>query len=114
MCREEIDLHIKMCGLKAGNKISLPAYLTHLVGKHVSDSIDKLILCVMAAVTAGWKILYLVFFLCAIVGLSDASGCHLVVFEHPLSMDDVYAGMASSDKRQTVPPIKPRNPITPL
>ena len=44
MCREEIDLHNKLCGLKPGNETSLPDYLKCLVGKHVSHSIKNQIL----------------------------------------------------------------------
>ena len=40
MCREEIDLHLKLCKLNAGGKASLPPYLRHLNGKHVSDIIQ--------------------------------------------------------------------------
>ena len=44
MCQEEIDLHIKLCGLNIGDEESLPPYLGRLTGKHVSESIrDQII-----------------------------------------------------------------------
>ena len=77
-------------------------------------SSDNVKLRVVAAVTAGQKVLYLVWLLCAIVGLLGASGCCLVVFDHPLTTGDMCTGMACPDKRQTFLHIRPRNPITPL
>ena len=40
MCREEIDIHLKIYGLNAGDEASLPPYLIWLIGKHVSKSIQ--------------------------------------------------------------------------
>ena len=44
MCKEETDLHLKLCSLKPGNQSSLPDYLKCLLGKQVSDSIKNQIL----------------------------------------------------------------------
>ena len=44
MCREEIDMHIKLYGLSPGDEASLPPYMRRLIGKHVSESIrDQII-----------------------------------------------------------------------
>ena len=44
MCQEEIDLHIKICGLNSGDEASLSLYLRRLTGKHVSENIrDQII-----------------------------------------------------------------------
>ena len=41
---EEIDLHLKLCGLNTGDEASLPLYLHRLTGKHVPESIlDQII-----------------------------------------------------------------------
>ena len=67
---------------------------------------------VVAAVTAGQEVLYLVYWYCAIVVLLGASGCCFVVFDHPLATRDMCTIMACPDKRQTFPHIRPQNPIS--
>ena len=39
MCQEEINIRINLCGMKAGDKASLPPYLLRLNGKHFSERI---------------------------------------------------------------------------
>ena len=44
MCREEIDLCIKLYGMNAWNESLLPSYQRRLTGKHVSESIPEQII----------------------------------------------------------------------
>ena len=44
MCREEINIHLKLCGLNAGDEASLPPYLRRLTCKRVSKSIQEQII----------------------------------------------------------------------
>ena len=44
MCWEEIDLHLKLYGMNAGDEASLSPYLRHLMGKHLPENIrDRII-----------------------------------------------------------------------
>ena len=44
MCREEIDLHLKICGPNSGDEASIPPYLRQLTVKQVSESIKDQII----------------------------------------------------------------------
>ena len=48
MCREEINLHLKLCGLNLGDEASIPPYLCRFTGKHVSESIRDQIIKIQA------------------------------------------------------------------
>ena len=44
MCQEEINLHIKLCRLDAGDEAELPPHLRRLTGKYVYESIQEQII----------------------------------------------------------------------